>query len=160
MDVIAKCKPYSDLGAVIAAETAAEIWGWTSADIRIQYIGDKDLEETYDDLHCVREMLYSDDVVVNLYGVNILDVGSTLVSLLVYGASSYGLEAIKTLLGYCDQSIWRKMVEEKGIFDDLKEALDTAYGLGMIDSIQHRDWTASKQWEHYDMSKFNIESEG
>jgi len=149
-DIAEKCASVS-CDVIYVADTAAEIGGLTSCDGRFQYAGDQKLENDY--LKHICDALSPFDIVIERCGAKMLDTRSAVYSIIQYSETSFGLRALRNYFSWVPQERWRPEISKRNLMPLLREKLEMAYGLGIIDSIQYRNWTADRAWQHYDLNK-------
>jgi hypothetical protein len=146
-----ECKDLN-IDVVFAAETSADILGLTSSFCLARYIGDQKLES--DQTRWLKDSLHERDVVWEMYGVKVLDFTSTFCSLAEFAETDFGFTALRNYLSVANQKLWRTELNKRGLKNSLNEKLEIAHGLGIIDNVQLRDWSAEFEHQYYDVSKY------
>lgn len=150
---------YKDTPIVIAGDTVADIYGWTSTYGKWSYIGDKSYED--DNLVCVAEVMpktYKCSCMSSDGGcLRYLDNVSAVCSLVEHSKTDWGLIALYNILRYARGFWWIEALQENGLIPRLMELLDEAAALGITDPdfkettrrYIERDWPCF----HYDTDK-------
>lgn len=127
---------YRDIPIVIAGDTVADIFGWTSTYGKWSYIGDKSFED--ESLVCVAESMPStykiDPMSVNAGQLRYLDNVSSVCSLVEHSKTDWGLIALYNILRYARGFWWIEALQARNLIPSLMSQLDEAEALGITDS--------------------------